>query len=1124
MGARDVQIRIVAFDQASGAFKQLEDAAARATKQVQSVASSSTGAVYNAAGIAAGIMAYNALSSAAQSAMNMTLNFSRSMETNEIGIAGILMSMTTLNGETMKWGDAINISKDTMRQLNDEALKTAATSEEMVSTYRGLLGPGLAAKMTMQEIVQLTSVGVNAVKSLGLNNTQLVQELRDLVQGGIMASSSTLATALGLKDKDIKAAKESSEGLFKFLMARMEGFKYSAEATQQTMSGLMDTAMEGITRVGSVGTLPIFNMIKENLKIIGNQFVDINNETKEVTISKNMIHDLEVISTKTVQVANDLQELFLPVTNVAVPALKIAGAAIGFVADNVVTVGRGLATWYVLQTIAGMYTNIAAVTSGAVVSNSLLGRAVTITTAAYAEQGMVAQTTFAKEMAMAEGASAAIIAAERAKVVAKKDTAIITAGILKAEESGNYILAGQIRGLAADYIKLGVTAEEAGVMQLQAAKMAKDGNFLLATQLIAVRDAHLATAVAAREAQIASTVGATGAMNAVRSLGKTVLALAGGWLGVGIAAAWATSVAIDYFKNQGRIESYNKKAEVFYENGKYYKNTWDDNGNKVSDGLGGEISNGGGYVRRELTPEEYQKQYSFDQTRKDFEEGNYTAPEMPKIDPNAIGLKFPAASTAKDTSAKEARAAEKAYEESQKLNDKIADMMAKLNEKITAETSSVFDLSSMKLKDELANMQRELDKSAIDFGKYGIETQTVRGKMVEYEKVATAKINKVWNESWIALRNNGALMGAQILNDKQDQAEAEYQIELEKIRKEKEAREKDVGRTGGGYENVQAEINKESDQKIAIAVIARNKKIRDDKLQQFDWDVQHNNMLVQLEGKTYAEIDALNQQALQSKITSLDVEIKAATTNKEERIKLEQEKVAAIESLQQISGRNLETAGVEAMRRIKAQQFDYADAIVQVYNDIGSSITDHLTGIINQTESFSSGFKGIISDMLIDVESMFIKMWAQQNIMSPLQQWFGSVLGTTTTSNAFTLSNGTKLDPTFGITSLTGKKAKGGPTIGGGTYLVGEEGPELINFSNPGMVYTAGQTKNMLSGSSQSQPQVTVNIINNTDNKVKVSQKATFDSDTQMTVVTMMIDALERNVGGMKDAFQGGAG
>ncbi|AIF52001.1 phage tail tape measure protein [Pelosinus sp. UFO1] len=1081
MGAKDVQIKIVAFDQASGAFKQLEDSVARATQQVSNMSRvSSSSAVYNAAGVAAGVMAYNALSSAASGAMNMTLNFSRTMETNEIGIAGILMSMTTLNGETMQWGDAISISKDTMRQLNDEALRTAATSEEMVNTYRGLLGPGLAAKMTMQEIVQLTSTGVNAVKSLGLNNTQLVQELRDLVQGGIQASSSTLATALGLKDKDIKAAKESSEGLFKFLMARLEGFKVASEYTQNTFSGKIDQIKEGITRLGSTGTVPIFDAIKNQLGEIGNKLITINAETKVVEINPELQKDLTNISTKIVKIGDDLQELFLPVTTVAVPALKVAGTAAGWVSDNVVAVGRGLATWYVLQNIATMYTNVTAATNGAVASNSLLGRTVMATTTAYAEQGILAQKFIAQEMAMVEGAAATIIAAEKAKAVAKKENAILSAGILRAEESGNVVLAGQIRGLAADYIKLGVTAEEAGLMQLQAAKMAKDGNFLLATQLIAVRDAHLATIVAAREAQVAAVTGAGAMGNAVRSLGKTVLALAGGWLGVGVAAAWATSVAIDYFKNQNRIDSYNKKAEVFYEDGKYYKNQEVEQEEYTNKGFIPKKEIVKKTVRVELTPDEYQKQYSYDQTRKDMEEGNTPPiPAMPNIDPNALGLKFPGAE--KDNSAKEARAAEKAYEESQKLNDKIADMMAKLNEKITEESSTTFELSSMKLKDELANMQRDLDKSAIDFGKYGIETQAVRDKMVEYEKIATAKINKVWNESWTALKNNGALMGAQILNDKQAQAEAEYQIELEKIRKEKEEREKEVGRKGDGYENVQAKINEEIDQKKELALIARNKKIRDNKLQQYDLDVQHNNMLRQLEGKTYAEIDALNRQALQSKITAIDAEITAATTSKEDRVKLEQEKVTATEQLQQISGRNMTTAASEAIRRIKDQQIDLADNMVQTWNNVNSKTSDHFKNMLTGVESLGEGIKGTIKDISTSIENMFAEMAYQQLIFQPLQNWFSNIL------NSFSSGTGSSKTPKISdygqnqLNKLSVKKffAKGG-SYPGGLALVGEEGPELINFNRGGYVHTANETRNILSGGQsqqrQSQRPVVVNM------------------------------------------------
>ena len=45
-----------------------------------------------------------------------------------------------------------------------------------------------------------------------------------------------------------------------------------------------------------------------------------------------------------------------------------------------------------------------------------------------------------------------------------------------------------------------------------------------------------------------------------------------------------------------------------------------------------------------------------------------------------------------------------------------------------------------------------------------------------------------------------------------------------------------------------------------------------------------------------------------------------------------------------------------------------------------------------------------------------------------------------------------------------GAAATGG-YVSPGMMLVGEEGPELVNFRSPGMVYTSAQTQNLLGGS-----------------------------------------------------------
>lgn len=223
------------------------------------------------------------------------------IETNQVGMSGILSSMTTLNGEALKWNDAMGISKGIIKDLNVEAARTAATSTELISTFRALLGPGLGAGMTIEQIKTFTTTGVNAVKSLGLNGTQLVQELRDLVQGGIRPASSTLATALGLKDADITAARNSAEGLYAFLMRRLEGFKNSADATGGTLRGMLDQVKEAWSLSMANALDPFINAVKKQLEELKSVLF-----ATDFTINPKFVKSLEELSKWLADVFNGL--------------------------------------------------------------------------------------------------------------------------------------------------------------------------------------------------------------------------------------------------------------------------------------------------------------------------------------------------------------------------------------------------------------------------------------------------------------------------------------------------------------------------------------------------------------------------------------------------------------------------------------------------------------------------------------------------------------------------------------------------------------------------------------------------------------------------------------------------
>lgn len=237
------------------------------------------------------------------------------IETNRVGMAGILSSMMQINGQQLSWNQSLQISSKIMQDLQNESLKTSATANELIDTFRALLGPGLGAGMTIEQIEKFTTVGVNAVKSLGLDGVQLVQELRDMVQGGIRPASSTLATALGITDADIKKAKASSEGLYKFLMDRMKGFEYSALETNNTVKGRLDQIKEGLQRGIAEGTEPLREIYSNTLKEFGNSVVQVNTATKEWKINPAFTESLTSVSNKMIDIgkqAKDVGELLWP--------------------------------------------------------------------------------------------------------------------------------------------------------------------------------------------------------------------------------------------------------------------------------------------------------------------------------------------------------------------------------------------------------------------------------------------------------------------------------------------------------------------------------------------------------------------------------------------------------------------------------------------------------------------------------------------------------------------------------------------------------------------------------------------------------------------------------------------
>lgn len=284
-----------------------EQTAVRTSRSLQQMDVSIGSIVKGAAGLHVVAGGFNAITDAIKALPKAAFDYSSQMETTQLGMAGILGSMTAINGKQTDFNQAMVIGSQYIRKLNDDALRTAATSQELTGVFQALLAPGLGARMTLDEIRQLTVVGTNAVKSMGLAGSQVVQELRDLVAGGITASSSTLATALGLKDSDIAKARASSEGLFAFLMQRLQGFKASSEAFDETFKGKFEQLKEGATRVAAEGLEPIFKASKEALGEVSKLFTTID-QAGNVSLNQSLVADIRSVANATVSAMQTSRE------------------------------------------------------------------------------------------------------------------------------------------------------------------------------------------------------------------------------------------------------------------------------------------------------------------------------------------------------------------------------------------------------------------------------------------------------------------------------------------------------------------------------------------------------------------------------------------------------------------------------------------------------------------------------------------------------------------------------------------------------------------------------------------------------------------------------------------------
>lgn len=1008
----ETRVKITLTDAMSGPLRKIEGETNSTNKAVGNLASSLKSFTAVGAQIAAGAFGFTALSDSISKLVSAGLQFNKAMETNAIGMAGILTSMTTLNGKNMEWNQALKASQGIIKGLNEDALKTAATSEELVDTFRALLGPGLGAGMKIEEIQKLTTTGVHAVKSLGLNGPQLIQELRDLVQGGIRPASSTLATALGLTDADITAAKNSSDGLYKFLIERLQGFERAAKETPKTIAGMEDQLKEGLSRAMSVAVKPVQQKYKELMQQASGVLFN-----SDLSINEDLAKNLQTAGEHIANMVDDFKAMADIVAPVVVPAVEALGTALGVVLDNAGKITAAFVAWKAFKFTQNFNASH------------------------FAQYAASAQTAYQTEVSAAQRAAQVVMQEENKKQTAIRQRETVEKAVTKMAEEGYVQLAAQIRSLSAKYQQLGLSAEEAGKLQYQAAKQAARGNADLAQQIVTAQTQHLEAADAAKQqsnklAKLTEWAGYTGgALTAVGIVLQSVTDDTDSWAystgryltmaGMAIEGVSMMIIALSKLRDAYKEVAAAKAAAGMLSIG----------GAAVAIGAGVGAAAAGAYaLTHGISWDEAKRRYfgnpnagKSSEPEKDKPLDN-SMPDISSIQPKDFGG-WADTGKSKGTSAaarQAERAAERAAQKLQKELGNVHDLQAELNRKILEDTAEASVVAAAKLDEELTKMKSKLENAA----KAGVSDEEIQ---------KAQKLMDTYAEAERRLANN-------------DQTIKAHQQRMDMIQAEQDAHQ-----------------------------------------------------------LTAQEADNLRREELTSYQDKLQQILSSQQLNTEQRLQIMQEYSNAVQDMESATAADYKTAWEDALDYIRNKTYDQRATIQSGIDDILDSFTSFGQNMLTESKSIGERFDDLFKNLANSIMNTMMKVIMQGLIMKSIMGMFG--MGGASSGSI----GDVKMYTDMSGWSPVSFHAKGG--LADGWAVVGERGPELVNFSQPGRVYTAEQTAKALNGNG-SPNNVKVIIENKSGQQVKATSASTQFNLKDM-VINVVLEAVSNNDGGINNILKG---
>lgn len=225
------------------------------------------------------------------------------LETSQLGIAAAYMTggqyVDATTGKVLQGEAALHAAQVDSRQMMEELqvanLQTTATLDQLVKAYQETLPVAMARGFSREQVKDFTSAMVQAAGAIGLSYDQMGEETRSLLTGSIDPRNSRIATVLGLRNEDLEQYKNNAQGLFTFLMEKLESYRVAGLAAQHTWDGLWSNFKDIALKAGGDSFQPLFEQVKYELEGMLGSVSHIDEKTKKITWNQGFLDGITAI-------------------------------------------------------------------------------------------------------------------------------------------------------------------------------------------------------------------------------------------------------------------------------------------------------------------------------------------------------------------------------------------------------------------------------------------------------------------------------------------------------------------------------------------------------------------------------------------------------------------------------------------------------------------------------------------------------------------------------------------------------------------------------------------------------------------------------------------------------------